>query len=72
MTIQELINELQAAINDGYPPETYIRADVFDDDGFDTRDYLLLDAHSCYLPIPYLALNIYENEENENDNRRTD
>lgn len=72
MTIQELINELQAAINDGYPPETYIRADVFDDDGFDTRDNLLLDADSCYLPIPYLALNIYENEENENDNRRTD
>ena len=72
MTIQELINQLQQAIKDGYPPETNIRADVFDDDGFYTRDNLLLDASSDYLPISYLALNVYENEESENDNRRTD
>ena len=72
MTIQELIDQLQSAIKDGYPPDTDIRVDVFDDGGFYIRDNLLLDADSAYLPIPYLALNIYENKENENDNPRTD
>ena len=72
VTIQELIDQLQAAINDGYPPETDIRADVFDEVGWYTRTNVELDADSAYLPIPYLALNIYENEESENDNRRTD
>jgi len=67
MTIQELINQLQAAINNGYPPETDIRADVFDDGGFYTRDNLLLDADSSYLPIPYLALNVYEDEESDDE-----
>ena len=63
MTIQELINELQEAIKDGYPPDTDIRADVFDEVGWYTRTNVKLDADSAYLPIPYLALNIYENEE---------
>tara|TARA_R100000315_G_C5174378_1_gene100809 strand:- start:131 stop:466 length:336 start_codon:yes stop_codon:yes gene_type:complete len=62
MTIQELIDQLQEAIKGGYPPETDIRADVFNDDGFYTRDNLLLDASSDYLPIPYLALNVYEDK----------
>ncbi len=72
MTIQELINQLQEAVKGGYPPDTYIRADVFDADDFSIRDNLVLDADSSYLPIPYLALNVYEDEENNNDNTRTD
>jgi hypothetical protein len=64
MTIEELINQLQEAVEDGYPPDTCIVADVFDGDGHYTRANILLDADSCYLPIPYLALNVYEDEEN--------
>ncbi len=67
MTIQQLIDQLQEAIKDGYPPDTYIRADVFDADDFSTRDNLVLDADSSYLPIPYLALNVYEDEENDDE-----
>jgi hypothetical protein len=40
---------------------------VFDGDGHYTRANILLDADSSYLPIPYLALNVYEDEENEDE-----
>tara|TARA_R100000808_G_C2155357_1_gene167617 strand:+ start:3890 stop:4315 length:426 start_codon:yes stop_codon:yes gene_type:complete len=70
ITIQELINQLQEAIKEGYPPDTDIHADIFDDPrggGWYTRTNIELDADPSYLPIPYLALNIYENEENNNE-----
>jgi hypothetical protein len=65
MTIQELINHLQEAVEDGYPPDTCIVADVFDEVGHYTSANILLDADSSYLPIPYLALNVYEENKDE-------
>ena len=62
MTIQELINQLQEAIENGYKPDTRICVDTMDGD---SHWDMSLDTDSSYGPKDQwkIALNVYEEDE---------
>ena len=67
MTIQELIDQLQAAIKKGYKPNTRICVDTMDGD---SHWSINLDTDSSGYPDKdqwKIAINVCEDEENENE-----
>ena len=68
MTIQELINELQEAIENGYRPDTRICVDTMPDvTEEETYWGISLDTDSSYGPKDQwkIALNVYEENDDE-------